>query len=95
MLSRLAASARSLSTSSTYKQHARLLATVASKMTIEVAPLPLPPSADASKFADFGREVKGVNPGDLTQEQLEEIKELLYKASFFAIVRSTAAYIQY
>ncbi|KZV64212.1 Clavaminate synthase-like protein [Peniophora sp. CONT] len=48
-------------------------------MTIEVAPLPLPPSADASKFADFGREVKGINPGELTQEQLEEIKELLYK----------------
>ena len=95
MLSRLAASARFLSTASTYKQHARLLATVASKMTIEVAPLPLPPSADASKFADFGREVKGVNPRDLTQEQLEEIRELLYKASLLTIVRSTTAYTQY
>ncbi|KAI0789488.1 hypothetical protein C8Q75DRAFT_793348 [Abortiporus biennis] len=48
-------------------------------MAIEVVPLPLPPSADASKFADFGREVKGVKPGELTSEELEEIKELLYK----------------
>ncbi|KAL4247397.1 TfdA dioxygenase [Abortiporus biennis] len=48
-------------------------------MAIEVVPLPLPPSADASKFADFGREVKGVKPGELTPEELEEIKELLYK----------------
>lgn len=54
-------------------------------MTIEVAPLPLPPSADASKFADFGREVKGINPGALTQEQLEEIKDLLYKVTYIDI----------
>jgi len=48
-------------------------------MAIELAPLPLPPSADASKFMDFGKEVKGVDPGNLSQEQLEEIKLLLYK----------------
>ncbi|KAI0313221.1 taurine catabolism dioxygenase [Amylostereum chailletii] len=48
-------------------------------MAIELTPLPLPPSADASKFADFGREVKGVNPGNLTAEQTKEIQELLYK----------------
>lgn len=48
-------------------------------MAIELAPLPLPASADASKFADFGREIKGVNLGSLTQEQLKEIQELLYK----------------
>ncbi|KAI0028707.1 Clavaminate synthase-like protein [Vararia minispora EC-137] len=48
-------------------------------MAIELAPLPLPPSADASKFVDFGREVKGVNPGTLSSEQLEEIRQLLYK----------------
>lgn len=50
-----------------------------STMAIEVVPLPLPPSADASKFADFGREVKGVKPGELTPEQFKEVEELLYK----------------
>lgn len=48
-------------------------------MAIDVAPLPLPPSADPSKFVDFGREVKGVDPGQLTDEQFKEIQELLYK----------------
>ena len=50
-------------------------------MAIEIAPLPLPASADASKFVDFGREVKGVNPGTLTSEQFNEIEELLYKVT--------------
>ena len=48
-------------------------------MAIEVEPLPLPSSADPSKFADFGREVKGVDPGQLTDEQFKEVQELLYK----------------
>ena len=48
-------------------------------MTIELTPLVLPASADASKFADFGREVKGVDPGTLTSEQFQEIQEALYK----------------
>jgi len=48
-------------------------------MAIDLAPLPLPASADASKFADFGREVKGLHPGTLTPEQLEEVKDALYK----------------
>ena len=48
-------------------------------MTIEFTPLALPASADASKFADFGREVKGINPGTLTPEQFQEIQEALYK----------------
>ena len=48
-------------------------------MAIEVVPLPLPSSADPSKFADFGREVKGVDPGQLTDEQFKEVQELLYK----------------
>lgn len=50
-------------------------------MAIEVVSLPLPPSADASKFADFGREIKGVDPGSLTPEQFKEIELLLYKHS--------------
>lgn len=46
---------------------------------VAVSPLPLPPSADPSKFTDFGREVKGVNPGALTPEEFKEIEQLLYK----------------
>lgn len=48
-------------------------------MAIELTPLPLPASADASKFVNFGREVKGVHPGKLTLEEFKEIEELLYK----------------
>jgi len=48
-------------------------------MTIELTPLTLPASADPSKFADFGREVKGVDPGTLSSEQFQEIHEALYK----------------
>ena len=48
-------------------------------MAIELAPLPLPPSADVSKFNNFGREVKGVHPGQMSEEQLKEIHDLLYK----------------
>jgi xanthine dioxygenase len=51
-------------------------------MAIDLTPLSLPASADASKFADFGREVKGVNPGTLTPEQFQEIQEALYKVCF-------------
>lgn len=48
-------------------------------MAIDLAPLPLPASADPSKFTEFGREVKGVDPGNLSPEQFKEIEELLYK----------------
>jgi hypothetical protein len=48
-------------------------------MAIEIVPLPLPASADASKFKDFGREVKGVKPGELTPEQFEDIRDALYR----------------
>lgn len=50
-------------------------------MAVEVLPLPLPPSADPSKFTGFGKEVKGVHPGNLTPEQFKEIEQLLYKHS--------------
>ena len=52
-------------------------------MTIEVLPLPLPPSADSSKFKDFGREVRGIHPGRLTDEEFKEIEQLLYKVCNF------------
>lgn len=63
-------------------------------MAIELAPLPLPASADASKFADFGREVKGVNPGGLTLDQFKEIEELLYKV-FVIHVTTCHAFTSY
>lgn len=48
-------------------------------MAIELVPLPLPATADASKFVNFGREVKGVDPGKLDAAQFAEIREALYK----------------
>ncbi|KAF7369883.1 Clavaminate synthase-like protein [Mycena sanguinolenta] len=48
-------------------------------MVIQLLPLPLPASVDASKFAQFGREVIGLDPGNLTNEQFEEIRAALYK----------------
>ncbi|EJC98795.1 Clavaminate synthase-like protein [Fomitiporia mediterranea MF3/22] len=49
-------------------------------MAIEIDPLPLPDSVDPKRFSpDFGREVKGVNPGQLTDQQFKEISDLLYK----------------
>ncbi len=48
-------------------------------MAIETAPLPVPPTADASKLKDFGREVKGVDPGVLTPGEFQEVHDLLYK----------------
>ncbi|KAK0209244.1 hypothetical protein DFS33DRAFT_1308671 [Desarmillaria ectypa] len=48
-------------------------------MAIEFVPLPLPASADPSKFTTFGRQVKGVDPGNFTSEQFHEIRDALYK----------------
>ncbi len=53
-------------------------------MAIELIPLSLPPTADASKFEHFGREVRGVEPGNIKPEQFQEIKEALYKVSHTA-----------
>jgi hypothetical protein len=49
-------------------------------MPVQIESLPLPPSANPKYFADFGREVTGVNPAELTPEQFKEIEQLLYKA---------------
>ena len=48
-------------------------------MAIQTAPLPLPASADPSKFTEFGREVLNVSPGNLSPEDFAEIEKLLYK----------------
>lgn len=50
-------------------------------MPVQVLPVPLPPSADASKFQDFGRIVEGVDPANLSPEEFKEIEQLLYKHS--------------
>lgn len=48
-------------------------------MAIELAPIPLPATASRTDFdPDFGREVKGVKPGELTPEQFKEIETALY-----------------
>ena len=52
-------------------------------MTIQTVPLTLPPSADPSKLADFGREVNGVDPGNLSSSKFAEIRQLLYKVPIF------------
>ncbi|KAF8492806.1 Clavaminate synthase-like protein [Russula emetica] len=48
-------------------------------MSIETVPLTLPPSADPSKFSNFGRQVIGVDPGNLSPSDFAEIQQLLYK----------------
>jgi hypothetical protein len=52
-------------------------------MTIQTVPLTLPPSADPSKLAHFGREVIGVNPANLSSSDFAEIRQLLYKVPLF------------
>ena len=48
-------------------------------MAIELVPLSLPASADPSKLAGFGREVKGVNPGTLSPEEFNDVRDALHK----------------
>ena len=48
-------------------------------MTIQSVPFTLPPSADPSKFSTFGREVIGIDPGNLSSSDFAEIQGLLYE----------------
>jgi len=50
-------------------------------MAIELSPLPLPPSANPIHFANFGKEVHGVDPGNLDPGLFSEVEKLLYKHS--------------
>ena len=52
-------------------------------MTIQTVPLTLPPSADPSKFVNFGREVISLDPGNLSSSDFAEIQQLLYKVPSF------------
>ncbi|PBK93456.1 Clavaminate synthase-like protein [Armillaria gallica] len=48
-------------------------------MAIEISPLPLPDSAEASSFLSFGRQVKGFDPTNFTREEFATIENALYK----------------
>jgi len=50
-------------------------------MAIDLAPLSLPPSADPAAFVDFGREVRGIDPSNLSESQFKELEQALYKHS--------------
>jgi len=49
-------------------------------MAFELAPFPLPGSADASKLNNFGRVVRGVNPADIIpgSDLFKDIESALY-----------------
>jgi hypothetical protein len=53
-------------------------------MAIELVPIPLPNSANASKLSNFGREVRGVNAADIVpgSELFKEIESALYTVCF-------------
>lgn len=60
----------------------RLYATTSNMTsTLSYSPLPLPSSANPVFFQNLGREVKGFDPASMTDSQLEEIQEKLYKVS--------------
>ncbi|KAK0479615.1 Clavaminate synthase-like protein [Armillaria novae-zelandiae] len=48
-------------------------------MAIEISPLLLPDSAEAFSFLSFGRQVKGFDPTNFTQEEFAAIENALYK----------------
>jgi hypothetical protein len=48
-------------------------------MTIKTVPFTLPLSADPSKLSSFGREVIGIDPGNLSSSDFAEIQDLLYE----------------
>ena len=58
-------------------------------MAIELTSLPLPASADPTYFVDFGREVKGVHPAELTPAQFDEIHDALYKVGSVCLAVTT------
>jgi len=60
--------------------------TIWHSMTITLVPLVLPPSADTSRFKDFGREVRGAHPGNLTPDEFKEIERALYQVKKFLLV---------
>ncbi|KZT21960.1 Clavaminate synthase-like protein [Neolentinus lepideus HHB14362 ss-1] len=48
-------------------------------MAVEIISLPAPTSADPSSCPDFGREIRGINPNELNEEEFKLVSDLLYK----------------
>jgi len=57
-------------------------------MTIRTVPLTLPPSADPSEMSNFGREVIGIHPGNLSSSDFAEIQDLLYQVLSAQMLRN-------
>ncbi|ORY35067.1 taurine catabolism dioxygenase [Naematelia encephala] len=45
------------------------------------SPIPPPPTANPTYFAEFGRQVQGFDPSTVSEEQMNEIIDMLYKHS--------------
>jgi hypothetical protein len=41
--------------------------------------IPISPSANPTAFDGFGKQVEGFDPADMTEENLKEIMDMLYK----------------
>ncbi|KAH9486192.1 Alpha-ketoglutarate-dependent xanthine dioxygenase xanA [Psilocybe cubensis] len=48
-------------------------------MPLSFVPLTFPSSLDSTKFKDFGREVVGAAPGNLTEEEFKAVEAALYR----------------
>lgn len=46
------------------------------------SPIPVPDTVNKEVFKDFGREVKGYNPSEVSEDGLKEIIDMLYKVLF-------------
>lgn len=46
---------------------------------MQLSPVNLPESADPQAFADFGRQVHGLDPSNLSDAQFKELEVALYK----------------
>lgn len=52
---------------------------MASTNQFTYAPIPLPPSANPKYFTDLGRRVEGFDPSTVSDDQMAEIVDQLYK----------------
>jgi hypothetical protein len=49
------------------------------------SPIPVPPHVSKEHFKEFGREVHGYDPANVTEAQTKEIVEMLYKVSLAGV----------
>lgn len=56
-------------------------------MPVELLSIPLPDTADPTKFQEFGREVRGIDPANLSPEEFSAIRLALYKVGPISITR--------